>query len=109
MVDEIVTRQELIDAKRDAQDLGKAVNEKVIVSPRYGEDFKSLPMIAEEFQDAIETAAAAGAGANGWTDLLIQTEDGSTQRAKNASFQAQINSKASTAYVDTLDSLKANK
>lgn len=55
MVDEIVTRQELIDAKRDAQDLGKAVNEKVIVSPRYGDDFKSLPMIAEEFQNAINT------------------------------------------------------
>ena len=55
MVDEVVTRQELIDAKRDAQDLGKAVNEKVIVSPRYGEDFKSLPMIAAEFQDAINT------------------------------------------------------
>src|SRR5574344_1454440 len=103
MVDEIVTRQELIDAKRDAQDLGKAVNEKVIVSPRYGDDFKSLPMIADEFQDAIETAAAAGAGASGWTDLLIQTVDGSTQRAKNASFQTQIDSKADTTYVDTQD------
>jgi hypothetical protein len=109
MVDEVITKQELIDAKRDAQDLGKAVNEKVIVSPRYGADFKSLPMIAEEFQDAIETAAAAGAGANGWTDLLIQTVDGSTQRAKNASFQTQINSKADTAYVDAQDALKADK
>ena len=54
MVDEIVTRQELIDAKRDARDLGKAVNEKVIVSPRHGEDFKSLPMIADEGQAVID-------------------------------------------------------
>lgn len=64
MVDEIITRQELIDAKRDARDLGKAVNEKVIVSPRYGEDFKSLPMIAAEFQissDAAEAAAVSAA------------------------------------------------
>lgn len=104
MVDEIITRQELIDAKRDAQDLGEAVNEVKIVRPRYGEDFKSLPMVATEFQDAIEVAAAAGAGANGWTDLLIQTADGSTQRAKNSSFQSQIDSKASKAYVDAQDS-----
>lgn len=34
-------------------------------------------------KDAIDAAAAAGAGANGWTDLLIQTEDGSTQREIN--------------------------
>ena len=36
-----------------------------------------------EFNDAIEAAAAAGAGANGWTDLLVQTEDGSNQRLVN--------------------------
>ena len=44
MVNEIVTRQELIDAKRDAQDLGKSVNEKVIVSPRYGDDYGNIPV-----------------------------------------------------------------
>ena len=60
MVDEVVTRQELIDAKRDAQDLGEAVNEVKIVSPRYGEDFKSLPMIAAEAQGAI----------NEWQDAI---------------------------------------
>lgn len=100
---DIVTRRELEDAKIDAKDLGEAVNEKVIVSPRYGEDFKSIPLLSDELQGAIETAAAAGAGANGWTDLLIQTVDGSTQRAKNSLFQSQINSKAGTAYVDAKD------
>ena len=34
-------------------------------------------------KDAIDAAAAAGAGSNGWTDLLIKTEDGSTQRDIN--------------------------
>ena len=95
-----ISTQDLENVRRDIDDIGKAVNENVIVSPRYGEDFKSLPMISAEFQDAIETAAAAGAGENGWTDLLIQTADGSTQRAKNDSFQSQIDGKASAEYLD---------
>lgn len=68
MVDEIVTRQELIDAKRDARDLGEAVNEVKIVSPRYGEDFKSLPMISAEAQNTI----------NEWQDAVntIVVNDG---------------------------------
>lgn len=59
-----ISTQDIVDAKRDIDDIGKAVNEKVIVSPRYGEDFKSLPMIAEEFQissDAAEAAAVSAA------------------------------------------------
>lgn len=66
---EMVTRQELIDAKRDARDLGKAVNEKVIVSPRYGEDFKSLPMIAAEFQISSDAAEAAAVSATESADI----------------------------------------
>lgn len=59
-----ISTQDLIDVKRDIEDIGKAVNEKVIVSPRYGEDFKSLPMISAEFQissDAAEAAAVSAA------------------------------------------------
>lgn len=65
---DIVTRRELEDAKIDARDLGKAVNEKVIVSPRYGEDFKSLPLLAAQAQGAI----------NEWGEAiqLITQEDG---------------------------------
>lgn len=61
-----ISTQDLIDVKRDIDDIGKAVNEKTIVSPRYGEDFKSLPMIAEEFQissDAAEAAAVTAVSA----------------------------------------------
>ena len=36
-----------------------------------------------DLDNAINTAAAAGAGANGWTDLLITTESGKTQREIN--------------------------
>lgn len=140
MADHVITKQELIDAKRDARDLGKAVNEKVIVSPRYGEDFKSIPLIVEEgeakitqaaqtitnatasilsqkdraseliiqaesdvvtaaadvhqrgnqeiinLQNAIDIAAAAGAGKNGWTALLVRDASGKTQQDINNAF-----------------------
>lgn len=61
-----ISTQDIIDAKRDIDDIGKAVNENVIVSPRYGEDFKSLPMISAEFQissDAAEAAAVTAVSA----------------------------------------------
>ncbi len=86
MVDEIVTRQELIDAKRDARDLGKAVNEKVIVSPRYGDDFKSLPMIAGEFQDAINTIVIDG----GVPALAVSDASGKNQQELNNSMRIEI-------------------
>ena len=93
MVDEIVTKQELIDAKRDAQDLGKAVNEKVIVSPRYGEDFKSLPMISAEFQissDAAEAAAVSAAGSAGIATSAAQNANSSANIAEAAATAATI-------------------
>ena len=63
-----ISTQDIIDAKRDIDDIGKAVNEKTIVSPRYGEDFKSLPMLAAEAQGAI----------NEWQDAIntITVNDG---------------------------------
>ena len=84
MVDEIVTRQELIDAKRDAQDLGEAVNEVKIVSPRYGDDFKSLPMIADEAQATIgewESAIALITQEGGVPALAVSDASGKTQQA----------------------------
>lgn len=93
MVDEIVTRQELIDAKRDAQDLGKAVNEKVIVSPRYGDDFKSLPMIADEAQATIgewESAIALITQDGGVPALAVSDASGKTQQEINDN-QAVLN------------------
>lgn len=83
MAGEIITMQELADAKVDAKDLGEAVNEDTVVTPRYGKPYKSAPMAMRELTGAIEVAAAAGAGANGWTDLLVLTSDGRTQRQFN--------------------------
>lgn len=36
-----------------------------------------------QLDDAINAAAAAGAGANGWVDSVVKTENGETQREKN--------------------------
>lgn len=44
---------------------------------------KSAEQLMQPLQDAIDTALAAGAGEAGWTDSLISTENGRTQRDKN--------------------------
>lgn len=98
---ESITQQDLENVKEDIEDIGQSSNERMVINPRYGAPYKSIPLLSDELQDAIEAAASAGAGENGWTDLLIQTADGSTQRAKNSSFQSQINQKATTAYLDS--------
>lgn len=128
----ILTKKKLEDADIDVGHAGEAVNTKGVIHPRYGEPFKSIPLVAEEgeakitqaaqtitnatasivsqknqasevisqaesdvataaadvhqrgnqevanLQNAINIAAAAGAGANGWTDQLILMSNGGT-------------------------------
>lgn len=98
---DMVTKQELEAVKVDVKHAGEAVNAKKVITPRYGNAFKSIPLLSEELQqilnnkdleanqklqalqDAINTALAAGAGAAGWIDNLISTSNGRTQREKN--------------------------
>lgn len=92
----ILTDQELINAKRDIDDIGKAINEKVIVSPRYGDDFKSLPMISAEFQissDAAEAAAASAAESAGIATSAAQNASSSANIAEAAATAATIGGK----------------
>lgn len=74
-----ISTQDIVDAKRDIEDIGEAVNEVKIVSPRYGEDFKSLPMIAAEFQDAINTIVVE----DGIPALAVSDASGKTQQEIN--------------------------
>ena len=83
----ILNEQDFVNAKRDIKDIGESVNLEKVIKPRWGASFKSLPLVSKgwentlvQFNDAIRIAAEAGAGANGWTDLLIVKEDGKTQR-----------------------------
>lgn len=43
MADQPVTREKLINADIDVENLGKAMNEKGVVNPRYGETYPTLP------------------------------------------------------------------
>lgn len=51
MADQPVTIEKLINADIDVDNLGKAVNEDAIVTPRYGTPYKSVPMIAREYDE----------------------------------------------------------
>lgn len=96
MVD-MLSKSDFDAIKRDIEDAGKTVNTDAVIEPRYGDQYKSFPMLSRLFQamldqglldldelnQVIQIAAAAGAGANGWTDLLIQTANGGTQREIN--------------------------
>lgn len=96
---EMVTKQELKDAKRDIDDIGKAVNEKVIVSPRYGEDFKSLPMIAAQAQGAISEWGAAISlitQEGGVPALAVSDASGKTQQEVNE----ELKTKTDYVYTD---------
>lgn len=105
---DMLTKQDLVDGKIDVKHAGEAVNEKKIVTPRYGQSFKSIPLISEELQqilynkdleasqkvqvlqDAINTALAAGAGAAGWNASLVV--DGDKNQHDINSEQSKLNS-----------------
>lgn len=102
---DIVTRRELEDAKIDARDLGKAVNEKVIVSPRYGEDFKSLPLLSDEAQSSIngwDEAIRLITQENGVPALAVSDASGKNQQEINNS-QAVIGEKVTREFVSVWD------
>lgn len=93
--------QDLANAKVDAKTLGEAVNDKKVVKPRYGDSYKSIPLLSadgeiaiSELKEAIDIAAEAGAGENGWTDKLVLTWSGQTQESKNKESITPIDYKA---------------
>lgn len=53
MSEEIITREELVDAKVDVKDLGECVNgnETGIVNPRYGDPYSTLPKALEKVEN----------------------------------------------------------
>lgn len=93
MANQPVTREKLINADIDADNLGKAVNELGIVNPRYGNPYKTAPQVIQDLEqksnqaliqgqekvndlaEAINIALAAGAGAAGWTASLVVDGD----------------------------------
>ncbi len=87
-----ISTQDIVNAKRDIDDIGKAVNQKEVVHPRYGDSFKSLPMIIDEFQissDAAESAAVSAAESAG----IAQS---SSQIAQDSAALAELSATAAT-------------
>lgn len=105
---EMVTRQELEAAKVDVKHAGEAVNSKKVITPRYGDAFKSIPLLSAELQqilnnkdleasqklqalqNVIEIALAAGAGAAGWTASLVVDASGKNQQEINDSIAVKF-------------------
>ena len=94
MVDSVVTKQELIDAQKDAQSLEDVINgpADTRVKPRIGPEMWTLATInslvqqgqikISDLSEAIQTALAAGAGSAGWTANLV-ADGNQTQKEIN--------------------------
>lgn len=90
---QILTDQDFANAKRDISDIDKAVNTESIVDPRWGGDFKSLPLVSKEWnaktQDAQSTINAWQEAINtivvndGVPALAVSTANGNNQQAVN--------------------------
>lgn len=60
MANQVITKQELIDAQKDVKHAGEAVNTKKVITPRYGEPFKSLPLTIEDLNIKANEVIAQG-------------------------------------------------
>ena len=100
---DMVTAQELENAKIDAQTIGESVNENKIVTPRYGAPFKSMPMIAEEMQSVIGTIIAGGVPAN-----IVADESGLSQQQINNNNESALSNRYTKSETDTALAVKAN-
>lgn len=95
MVDSVVTKQELIDAQKDAQSLEDVINgpADTRVKPRIGPEMWTLATInslvqqgqikISDLSEAIQIALAAGAGSAGWTASLVVDGSGKNQQEIN--------------------------
>ena len=60
MADQPVTREKLINADIDVDNLGKAANELGIVNPRYGNSYKTAPQTIHDLQQKADQVVAQG-------------------------------------------------
>lgn len=115
---EMLSKSDFDAIKRDIEDAGKTVNTDAVIDPRYGDQYKSFPMLSrlfeamldqglldlDELNQVIQIAAAAGAGANGWTASLVIDGD-KTQKQINDDQKISNESQAhkNSLNVDILD------
>lgn len=81
-----ISTQDIVDVKTDIDHIGDTVNENMIINPRYGEPFKSLPMIAAEAQSTIGewgSAISLITQEGGVPALAVSDASGATQQEIN--------------------------
>ena len=101
---DMVTVQELENAKIDALTIGESVNENKIVTPRYGAPFKSMPMIAEEMQSVIGAIIGGGVPAN-----IVADNSGLSQQQVNNNNESALSDRYTKSETNSALLLKANQ
>ena len=101
---DMVTAQELENAKIDARTIGESVNENKIVTPRYGAPFKSMPMIAEEMQSVIGTIIAGGVPAS-----IVADASGLSQQQVNNNNESALSDRYTKSEINSALLLKSNQ
>lgn len=71
MADQPVTREKLINADIDVDNLGKAVNELGVVTPRYGNPYKTAPQTIQDLQQKADQLVAQGFYKGYTTEALL--------------------------------------
>lgn len=71
MADQPVTREKLINADIDVENLGKAANELGIVNPRYGNPYKTAPQTIQDLQQKADQLVAQGFYKGYTTEALL--------------------------------------
>lgn len=71
MADQLVTREKLINADIDVDNLGKAANELGTVNPRYGNPYKTAPQTIQDLQQKADQVVAQGFYKGYTTEALL--------------------------------------
>ncbi len=71
MADQPVTREKLINADIDVDNLGKAANELGTVNPRYGNPYKTAPQVIQDLQQKADQVVAQGFYKGYTTEALL--------------------------------------
>lgn len=71
MADQPVTKEKLINADIDVDNLGKAANELGTVNPRYGNPYKTAPQVIQDLQQKADQVVAQGFYKGYTTEALL--------------------------------------
>lgn len=90
----IITDQDFLNAKRDIDDIGKSVNTEAVINPRWGDSFKSLPLVSKDWSQKLiafnDNAQQILADGQARFDSRIQALDSKIQELDDAIDQISL-------------------